>query len=180
MKKKLLLIAFVASYVFTACDSAPKQVETEAEETVEETTETTTEATDSTQSDSVHFGKFIDAEDAKSIDEFATLMEGQDTVRIKIAATAKDVCQKKGCWMKVETADGSLMRVRFKDYGFFVPKDISGKEVVFEGIAFRDTVSVEDLKHYAEDAGKSPEEIAEITEPEVNTSFLADGVLISN
>ena len=36
--------------------------------------------------------------------------------------------------MKVETADGSLMRVTFKDYGFFVPMDIGGKEIVMEGV----------------------------------------------
>ncbi len=82
--------------------------------------------------------------------------------------------------MNVETAGGSLMRVRFKDYGFFVPSDIMGKEVVFEGKAFRDTTSVADLKHYAEDAGKSKEEIDAITEPKVTIAFVADGVKVPN
>jgi len=35
------------------------------------------------------------------------------------------------------------------------------------------------LRHYAEDAGKSKEEIEKITEPETNLMFLADGVLIT-
>jgi hypothetical protein len=84
----------------------------------------------------------------------------------------------KGCWMKVRTTDGQTMRVTFRDYGFFVPKDIAGKQVVFEGTAQQSTTSVADLKHYAEDAGKSKEEIAKITQPEKAVTFVADGVIV--
>ena len=66
-------------------------------------------------------------------------MEGKDSLEVKLFATAKDVCKKKGCWMKVEKSDGTLMRVTFKDYGFFVPKDIAGKNVIIEGTAYADT-----------------------------------------
>jgi len=68
--------------------------------------------------------------------------------------------------------------VRFKDYGFFVPKDISGKDVIVEGKAYSTEVSVEELRHYAEDAGKSKEEIMAITEPEQTYAFLATGVRV--
>ena len=68
--------------------------------------------------------------------------------------------------------------VKFKDYGFFVPKDIEEKEVVIHGKAFVAEVSVEEQRHYAEDNGKSEAEIAEITLPKRTLSFLADGVLI--
>ena len=61
--------------------------------------------------------------------------------------------------------DEKLLWFRFKDYGFFMPTDAAGKEVIVDGKAFVNEVSVADLKHYAEDAGKSPEEIAKITEP---------------
>lgn len=80
--------------------------------------------------------------------------------------------------MKVDMAEAADMRVRFKDYGFFVPLDSEGSEAIIEGIAYRDTVPVDELRHYAEDAGKSEEEIAAITEPEVNVRFLAHGVLL--
>ncbi|PDH42356.1 MAG: DUF4920 domain-containing protein, partial [Rhodothermaeota bacterium MED-G19] len=33
-------------------------------------------------------------------------------------------------------------------------------------------------RHYAEDAGKSSEEINKIIEPEISMTFLAEGVLI--
>ena len=87
-----------------------------------------------------------------------------------------DVCAKKGCWMTLDMGEETVM-VRFKDYGFFVPTDASG-EVVINGKAFVNEISVDDLKHYAEDAGKSAEEIAKITEPEITMSFEADGVLL--
>ena len=41
-----------------------------------------------------------------------------------------------------------------------------------------DTVLVEMLKHYAEDAGELEKDILKITEPEYVLGFIADGVLI--
>ena len=70
------------------------------------------------------------------------------------------------------------MFVQFKDYGFFMPKDLSGKEVVMLGKAYREVTSVEDLKHFAEDEGKTKEEIAKITEPIKELKFMASGVKV--
>ena len=61
----------------------------------------------------------------------------------------------------------------------FVPKDIKGKQVIVNGKAFVNEVPVDELKHYAEDAGKSVEEIAAITESKKTFSFEADGVLVA-
>ena len=99
---------------------------------------------------------------------------GDFTIKSKVNAA----CQVKGCWMKVALPSGKLMHVTFKDYGFFVPKDVPGKEVVFQGHAYQDTLSVEELRHYAEDDGKSEKEILAITKPEVTYLFNANGVLI--
>ena len=95
-------------------------------------------------------------------------------------ATGKvvSVCQEKGCWMKVETTRGETMMVKFKDYGFFMPKDIVGKEVVLEGDATVKETSVKQLKHYAGDAGKSKEDISKITTPKKELIFTAKGVLV--
>ena len=51
-------------------------------------------------------------------------------------------------------------------------------DVVMNGKAYVSETSVEELRHYAEDAGKSEEEITAITEPERTFSFEADGVLL--
>jgi hypothetical protein len=68
--------------------------------------------------------------------------------------------------------------VKFKDYKFFMPRDIVGKEVVLEGVAIIKEVPVKQLQHYAKDAGKTEEEIKNIKEPKKEVQFIAKGVLI--
>ncbi|MCC5938786.1 MAG: DUF4920 domain-containing protein [Lunatimonas sp.] len=96
----------------------------------------------------------------------------------KVYGTIKEVCAHKGCWMTVELPDGSDMRVTFKDYGFFVPKNAQGFRVTLEGMAEKSVTDVATLKHYAEDAGKAQTEIDSITEPEESVAFEAVGVEI--
>lgn len=80
--------------------------------------------------------------------------------------------------MSLKTGTDTVF-VRFRDYGFFVPTDsVNGKIAIIEGELFLDTISVKMLKHYAEDGGKSEEEIALITEPSYDLNFTADGVII--
>ena len=97
---------------------------------------------------------------------------------VVVSAKVITACKKKGCWMTVDIGNNEEMRVTFKDYGFFVPKDCDGKEATFKGVATFDTTAVEMLQHYAEDEGLSEEEIAKITEPEVALVFEASGVVI--
>lgn len=125
-----------------------------------------------------YFGAKINANKAISAKELTKKMSNKDSLVTKVTAEVESVCQVKGCWMKVKTEDGKTMRVTFKDYGFFVPKDIAGKTVVFEGKAFVKETSIKDLKHFAEDAGKSKEEIAKINKPEKGLTFIADGVIV--
>lgn len=92
--------------------------------------------------------------------------------------TITEVCPNKGCWMTLVDESGNELTVRFKDYSFFVPKNAAGRRVVLHGWTEKVTVGVNELRHYAEDAGKSPEEIAKITEPEEQIVFMADSVFI--
>lgn len=127
------------------------------------------------------FGKEIMAEYALSAERMAehyNNMKMGDSANAKMIATVEDVCQAKGCWMKLNMPDGEQVMVKFKDYGFFVPKDIKGKDVIVNGIAFVNEMSVDEQKHYAEDGGATPEEIALITEPKKTFGFQADGVLL--
>lgn len=104
-----------------------------------------------------------------------------DSVHVVMKGKVTDVCQAKGCWMKIidpATATEEELFVQFKDYGFFMPKDLSGHLVLVEGKAYKAETSVEELRHYAEDEKKSEEEIAQITEPLVEKKFLASGVVI--
>ena len=98
--------------------------------------------------------------------------------KVKIEGEILSSCPMKGCWMKISVEKDTVL-VRFKDYGFFVPKNgIEGKSTIISGKLSVDTLSIAQLQHYAQDAGKSKEEIALISKPEITISFLADGVLI--
>lgn len=98
--------------------------------------------------------------------------EGQ--VRGKVV----EVCQAMGCWAKLQREDGSTVMIKVKDHEFAMPKDIVGKTIVAEGKAEVKETSVAMLKHYAEDAGKSKEEIAKIKEPQKEVIITIKGVKV--
>lgn len=124
------------------------------------------------------FGKKINEKSAIAASQLPDKMGTKESMNAKVTGTVESVCQAKGCWMKVKMDNGETMRVTFKDYGFFVPKDIAGKTVVVEGVAEKKITPVAELRHYAEDAGKSKEEIAKITDPKNELAFVADGVIV--
>ncbi|MEO1012549.1 MAG: DUF4920 domain-containing protein [Bacteroidota bacterium] len=103
-----------------------------------------------------------------------------DSIPAKFSGTVIDVCRVKGCWMKLELTDGKETMVRFKDYGFFVPRDITGKKVTVQGTAFVEEMSVERQRHYALDEGASEEEVAKIKAPLKTYGFEAVGVLLED
>jgi hypothetical protein len=126
------------------------------------------------------YGQAINAAGAVPMSGLSAALAGKDSVQIKLVGEAQAVCQAKGCWMTLPTASGEPMRVRFKDYAFFMPKDVAGHQVVVNGWAYREVTSVEHQQHYLRDAHKSEKEIAAITQPKEEINFLADGVLIQN
>jgi hypothetical protein len=162
MVKQFLLMTGVL-LLFTACKN--ENVQTEVEDPV----------------NYASFGDSISADGYMTKEElfekYRNLQEG-DTIEVKFLSSIKDVCQKKGCWMNVELSESDNAFIRFKDYGFFMPLNAAGSDAIMEGKAFVSVVNVDELKHYAKDAGKSQEEIDAITEPEVTYSFTAKGVLI--
>lgn len=127
------------------------------------------------------FGDSISDDKAISKDEmlanFIALKAG-DTLDVKFKSKIKNVCQKKGCWMTLVLPNEKEVFVKFKDYAFFVPKNAQDEEVVINGKAFVSTESVDELKHYAKDEGKSQAAIDSIVLPKITYSFMADGVLI--
>lgn len=108
------------------------------------------------------------------------LKKSKKVENIAVKGKVVDVCDKKGCWITVETANKERFFVKMKDYAFFVPTALKGKNVLLEGSAEEKTISVDELKHYAEDAKKSPAEIAKITKPEQEIRFMASGIKVIN
>ena len=109
--------------------------------------------------------------------KYKSLKKG-DTIYVKFQSDIKTVCKKKGCWMNLDLTDNNKAFVKFKDYGFFVPLNADGSESIVYGKAYIDVVSVDELKHYAKDGGKSQAEINKIKKPEITYAFMANGVYI--
>jgi Domain of unknown function (DUF4920) len=103
--------------------------------------------------------------------KFSGVMEG------KIVA----VCQESGCWADVELPAGQKIKVKFRDANdeeFFIDKNSKDKIIDVNGEAYMDTLSVDDLKHFAKDAGKSDAEINAIKNFQVEPTFIANGAVL--
>lgn len=170
MKYSVLTLGLIALCTASCVDKQEKKVEQEVVTTTD-------------KKDYETFGQTVDVNQPilskeemwKKFDQLKT----GDTLQVSFTSTIKEVCQKKGCWMQVDLAQDKSSFVRFKDYGFFAPMNVAGHEVVMQGKAFVSIVSIDELKHYAKDAGKSEAEIAAITEPKVTYAFEADGIAIT-
>jgi len=161
MSRSFLLL-FVVFLLFGACGQAPQTQSKETAQTNE------------------FFGDKISADQAVSYEDLLQKMESSDSLNVKVTGQVSAVCQKKGCWMNiVSDQEGQPeMFVKFKDYGFFMPLNITGRKVIMDGYAFRSITSVDELRHYAEDDGKSKAEIEAITEPLEELKFMASGVIL--
>ena len=159
------LIAILALGLFLAsCGSEP------APEKVEVTEEGNTLS---------FYGAEMTTDGAISVEELVAKMNDTTMVEAKVMGTIKETCTKAGCWMKINMGQDDDMMVFLGDHDFFVPTSgADGLTCYIEGRAYYDTISVDWLQHLAEDAGKTAEEIALITEPEFKLAFNADGVII--
>ena len=129
--------------------------------------------------DDIHFGEVIDETDAIAFIQVIDQLETVDEFETKVIGTIEKVCKKKGCWVTLsDTNSEENLFVKFKDYGFFLPLNCEDRLVVMDGKAFKETTAVDELRHYAEDEGKSEEEIAAIATPEESYKFMASGVLL--
>jgi hypothetical protein len=127
-----------------------------------------------------YFGETIDTTASITVGAALEALKSSDSIMTKVTGYVTGVCQVKGCWMVLSQnpTDSTGLFVKFKDYGFFVPKDLTGSKVMIAGKAFKEVTPVDELKHYAEDEGKSAEEIAKITEPSEEMKFMANGVAL--
>lgn len=132
----------------------------------------------------IELGKFygpvkVDTSKAISVAEMMTAFKSKsEEMEFTFLAPIEEVCSKAGCWINVEKGNGEKFMVRFKDHFTIPPKTKIGTEAYLHGVAYWDTVSVDLLKHFAEDAGKSKEEIDMITKPKFEMGFEADGIVL--
>ena len=129
----------------------------------------------------IHISTYGEFDAVTDLEKFSNVIDKFSLENIdnkKLSGEIINVCPKKGCWMNLKVDEDTIF-VKFKDYSFFVPKTgVESKLAFISGNISKDTISVERLRHYAEDAGKSSDEIEKIVKPEFKLSFLADGVAI--
>ncbi len=124
------------------------------------------------------FGAKLTEEAAVPVDLLAeNLTTPGQTKEVKITGKVIEVCKAEGCWVRVETKTGSIL-VKMKDHAFLVPVALEGKTIAADGVATFKETTVAQLKHFAEDAGKSKEEIAKIKEPKKEIVFQATGIKV--
>ncbi|MBI2568512.1 MAG: DUF4920 domain-containing protein [Candidatus Schekmanbacteria bacterium] len=67
---------------------------------------------------------------------------------VRTSGIVSQVCQNRGCWMELTPRDGGRgIRVTFKDYAFFVPRDAKSAAATCEGEVVVETLSAADAEH---------------------------------
>lgn len=77
---------------------------------------------------------------------------------VTVAARVSQVCQKKGCFF-IAKDGATTVRVSFKDYSFFVPTDISGRDVTLVGELRQVELTAEQAAHLESDLGSANAEV---------------------
>lgn len=183
-----------------ACDSEPTATpadEAPAEQALDQITDAPPEAADNEQptlatdlepGETRHFGApFTLEEEPLALHELlADLIDDQDFQEtaepVKVSAQIHQVCQKKGCWFTLTTDAVEIpVRVRMKDYGFFVSRNSDGAQAIVEGTLARTTISQEMAQHYADDlAATSGEEAEKVEGDQDSFEFTATAITISH
>lgn len=124
------------------------------------------------------YGEDVKIAGATPVAELPKLLKASQPQTVKVTGTVLDVCPKMGCWLSLEMPDKSTVFVKMKDYAFFVPTALKGKTVVMDAEAKIIKTSVEELKHYAEDAKKPQQEIDAIKAPKEEIRLTASGITV--
>ncbi len=123
------------------------------------------------------FGSAVTKKNAIKSNELPSVLNIKKDAQVKVIGKVIEVCQAEGCWLKMEIAEGNIM-VRMKAHSYFVPVSLNGKTIIAEGTASVSETTVQMLRHYAADAGKSKEEIAAINSPKKEILIQATGILV--
>lgn len=99
----------------------------------------------------------------------------------KIEAVVDQVCQKKGCWFTLNATDVTIpIRVKMKNYAFFIPKNAMGSKAVLEGTFKKTQISQDTAQHYADDAAEGTGEPAKkVDGPQDTYMFMASSVYLT-
>jgi hypothetical protein len=150
------ILISTAQWIFTACVLAASQFALAGDESKVIRLSEPVEVTDTHET----FGAAMPAS-ADPVALSAVLAQHEDYARksVVVEARVSEVCQKKGCFF-IAKDGATTVRVSFKDYSFFVPTDISGKQVTLVGELRQVELSEEQAAHFEEDMGSADASVA--------------------
>lgn len=123
--KRIILILNVLAFSLFACKNNSS----------EELVELNKDSTIVTEGYEV-FGESFEVNEVLTHDDMRNLYEGMeigDSIEVSFNAKVNSVCQKKGCWMKLDLGEeGMESFVKFKDYDFFVPMDAENSDAIIK------------------------------------------------
>ncbi|HVH47445.1 MAG TPA: DUF4920 domain-containing protein [Labilithrix sp.] len=183
-----LLVALLASQAFGCTTKVIKKMPGETGTSAEPTEEAAAEGTEGTgpapapetvtAPEAEKFGDPIDPN--TRVVSLAEVLANPEAFKDQLITThgaVRQVCQKRGCWAEIrpeESRDSETMRVTFKGYAFFLPKDSRGANVKIEGRVSVQLLNAEQVAHLESEGAtftnKKPDGSALATE------FIAAGV----
>lgn len=104
-----------------------------------------------------------------------------DGETVEVEGVVGQVCRVKGCWLTLRDESADPVRVVVPkdergEYVFTFPTSALGQRAQLTGTLSVTEESVEMRRHLAEDEGRSPEEVAAITEPRRALVLTASGI----
>ncbi len=100
---------------------------------------------------------------------------------VRVRGIVNEVCARKGCWIRLagpEKGDTLFVKFTCPVDGRLVPMEAAGKLAVVEGTLKVSQISEADARHYKEDAGAPPAEVAKIIGPQKMVNLRAPAALI--
>lgn len=108
----------------------------------------------------VNLGEAFTDTEVVPVDTLVAQAASYDGKPVVLDGVVKEVCQKKGCWHTIATADPAVnLMVKDKEYAVFLPRDAAGKHVHVKGTFAVESMPEDEARHYAEDAGRDPSAI---------------------
>lgn len=128
------------------------------------------------------YGKDLTLKNPTSVSEILANPEKYHGTSVLVEGTIVDVCEKKGCWIKIAGEnEADVIQIKVEDDVIVFPKEARGKWVRAEGKVFAKEYSVKELiareKHEAEEQ-KKKFDASSITEPKTVIRIDGDGAVI--
>lgn len=101
--------------------------------------------------------------------------------QVRVCGKIEAVCARKGCWIRLagaSDADSLFVKFTCPVDGRLVPMDAVGRMAIVEGSLQVLEISESDARHYKEEGGATPAEIAKIVGPQKQISLRAPAAMV--